>query len=404
MKIIQINTSANVGSTGRIAEDIGSVLIKNCHESYIAFGRRMQPSQSKLIRIGNKLDNYMHGMNTLLFDRHAFASRKASLKLVRHIERIQPDAIGLHNLHGYYLNIEILFRFLKESNIPVLWTLFDCWAFTGHCTYFDDISCLKWKTHCNNCPKYKNYPASLFTDNSSRNFEDKKALFTSLNNMELVVHSNWLAGLIKQSFLGHLKINVTPTAVDMQVFRPVESNLRKKYNLDNKPILLGCANIWTNRKGFEDFIELNKLLKQKFNIVMVGLNNQEMKKIPKSILGLKRTDSLQELVEWYSIADIFVNPTSQDNFPTTNLEAIACGTPVITYDTGGSPEAVDENTGCVVKKGDVAGLAKAVIELNSRNRAELQVLCRARAEKLFNKDLRYLDYIHLYEELVSRSV
>lgn len=401
MKILQINSVVNSGSTGRIMEDIGRVLMANGHESYIAYGRADRPSESKLIKIGSKWDNYVHGAYTLLLDRHGFASQKATKALIKKIDQVQPDAIGLHNLHGYYINIEILFNYLKKINVPVLWTLFDCWTFTGHCSYFDDINCEKWKTQCEKCPKYHNYPKSLFFDNSFKNFRDKKALFTSLDQLEIVVHSNWLAGLVKQSFLKETKVHVTPTALDLNVFKPVESELRAKYNLGQKKIILGCANIWTARKGLKDFIELEKIVDDAYKIVLIGLNDQELKDIPASILGLKRTESLKELVEWYSLAEVFINPTSQDNFPTTNIEALACGTPVITYDTGGSPEAIDEQTGIIVEKGDVDGLAKAVLQIAEKDQAQLTKRCRQRAEQNFNKDTRYLDYLGFYKELVN---
>ncbi len=404
MKILQINSVVNSGSTGRITEDIGRVLMANGHENYIAYGREDRPSESKLIKIGSKWDNYVHGAYSMLFDRHGFASKNATADLIKKIDQIQPDAIGLHNLHGYYLNIEILFNYLKKINIPVLWTLFDCWTFTGHCSYFDDVNCEKWKTQCEKCPKYNHYPKSLFVDNSFKNYQDKKVLFTSLNKLEIVVHSNWLAGLVKQSFLKETKVHVTPTALDLNVFKSVKSDLRTKYNLGQKKIILGCANIWTNRKGFKDFIELEKRIDDNYKIVMIGLNDNELKQISSSVLGLKRTESVNELVEWYSLADMFINPTSQDNFPTTNLEALACGTPVITYKTGGSPEAIDQQTGIVVEKGDVDGLAKAVLQISERDQAQLKNLCRARAEKNFNKDTRYLDYLKLYEQLLRSTL
>ena len=200
MKILQINTTVNTGSTGRIAEDIGKVLMANGHESYIAFGRGNQSSQSNLIRIGSKMDFFLHGLRTRFFYRHGFGSKKATEQLIKEIDKIKPDAIGLHNLHGYYLNIEVLFEYLKSNHIPVLWTLFDCWAFTGHCTYFDDIDCKKYQTQCGKCPKIDKYPSSLFVDNSFKNFTDKKKLFTSLANIDFVVHSDWLKGLVKKSY------------------------------------------------------------------------------------------------------------------------------------------------------------------------------------------------------------
>lgn len=400
LRILQINSVANSGSTGRIAENIGLVLQEAGHESYIAFGRESQPSQLDTIRIGSKWDVYAHGAKTLLTDRHGFGSKQATTDFIKRVEKLQPDAIGLHNLHGYYINIELLFKFLKEIQIPVLWTLFDCWAFTGHCSYFDDVACEKWRNQCHHCPKTGSYPKAL-VDGSEYNYRKKKELFTGLENLELIAHSNWLAGLVKESFLKDYNVHVTPSAIDLDTFKRTSSNLQEKYGIEGKKVILGCASIWTNRKGYRDFMELSKKISSDHHIVMIGLNEKEIKGLHRNILGIKRTESIQELAQWYTLAEVFVNPTSQDNFPTTNLEALACGTPVITYNTGGSPEAIDETTGYVVEKGNVKGLLDAIQHLEKRNKTELSGACRARAKSLFDKKTRYLDYLKIYERMVN---
>jgi putative colanic acid biosynthesis glycosyltransferase len=402
MRILQINVNVNSGSTGRIAEEIGNVLKENNHESFIAYGRGSGNSSSKLIKIGSKFDNYLHGAKTFLTDRHCFYSKLATKKLIEQIKVIKPDAICLLNLHGYYIHIKVLFDFLNEAQIPVLWTLFDTWAFTGHCTYFDDIDCKKWQSHCNNCPKHKNYPSS-WVDNSYKNFEEKKNIFNSINRMEIVTHSVWLENLVKNSFLKDFKVHVTPSAINLQQFKPTRTNLREKYGLGNKKILLGCASIWTNRKGYYDFNQLSEKIDDEFIIVMIGLNAKEINDLPKKIIGLQRTESIDELAQWYSLAFVFVNPTSQDNFPTTNLEALACGTPVITYDTGGSPEAINTKTGFVIEKGNVDGIVSAINILNTLNYEEISLACRERAEQMFDKRVRYLDYLKILNDLIANT-
>lgn len=402
MRILQINTIVNSGSTGRIAEDIGKVLMANGHESFIAYGRGDRPSQSKLIRIGNAFDVYWHGLQTLLFDRHGFASKKATQDFIKKVEEIKPDLIAFHNLHGYYIHLPTLFEFIKKSSIPVVWTLYDCWAFTGHCTYFDDIDCTKWVDHCHHCPKYKNYPSS-WVDNSFFNFENKKRFFTSIEKMEIVVHSEWLNLLVQKSFLKKYKVHVIHSAINLDLFKYVESNLRNQYKLCHKRVILGCASPWSNRKGYNDFVELSKILSDEFQIVMIGLNPKEIKSLPNHIIGIQRTESIVELAQWYSLACVFINPTSQDNFPTTNIEALACGTPVITYNTGGSPEAVDQLTGRVVPKGDLDGIVNAIHEICSIDRDVWRKNCRARAEKHFDKNKQFLKYLQLYEEMIKNS-
>ena len=401
MRILQINAVANSGSTGRIAEEIGKVLIKEGHQSYIAYGRVANSSTSELIRIGKKYDVYAHGIFTILTDKHGFGSVRATNIFIRKLEKIKPDIIVLHNLHGYYINIRMLFEWINNSGIPVVWILYDCWAFTGHCSYFDDIACEKWKNQCSKCPKYHQYPRSI-NDNSHDNYRLKKSIFNSLDKLEIIAHSQWLKGLIEQSFLGKHQIHITPSAINLQEFKPTESDLRERYKLESKRIILGCASVWSERKGLSDFLELNeKLNSDLYQLVLIGLSKRQIKHVDSNIIAISRTESIKELAQWYSAADVFVNPTTQDNFPTTNLEAIACGTPVITYDTGGSPEAIDSSTGIVVAKNDVDGIVKAIHALELLDYNEMRTKCRSRAEKLYNNETRYFDYLNIFEETLS---
>lgn len=402
MRVLQINAVANTGSTGRIAEEIGNVLMEHGHESYIAYGRGHAKSTSRLLKIGSTKDVYLHGIYTLLTDRHGFSSKGATERLIRQIQSIKPDILALHNLHGYYIHLPTLFDFIRTEQIPVLWTLFDCWAFTGHCSYFDDINCDKWKTHCHSCPKHRQYPGS-WVDNSRQNFENKRSFFTSLKQLELVTHSYWLQALVKESFLQAVPVNVMPSAVNLDVFKPTSSELRNKYQLGSKKIILGCASVWSQRKGLSDFVQLSRLLNAEYQIVLIGLSAKEIMKLPNSILGIQRTESIVELAQWYSLAYAFVNPTTQDNFPTTNLEALACGTPVITYNTGGSPEAIDEYTGFVVEKGDVPDIVKKIDLLGELNYAETSMRCRARAELLYDRKTRFLDYLVIFERMLATT-
>lgn len=399
MRILQINSVANSGSTGRIAEDIGNVLLANGHESFIAYGRGKATSNSNLIKIGSDKNVLFHGAYTLLTDKHGFASRRATEKFVEEVVKINPDLIALHNLHGYYIHLPTLFNFISNNDIPVVWTLFDCWAFTGHCAYFDDIHCVKWKTYCNRCPKYTKYPSSC-VDNSFLNFEEKKRIFTSVSKMEIIAHSKWLGDLVHESFLKEFKVHVTPSAINVDLFKPTISNLRIRYNLGAKKVILGCASTWSNRKGFNDFLSLSYKLDGEYQIVMIGLNTKEIKALPINIIGIQRTESIEELAQWYTLAYVFVNPTSQDNFPTTNIEALACGTPVITYKTGGSPESIDGQTGFVVEKGDVNGILEQIEKLKDLNYNDISRSCRERSENLYDKNHRFNDYLNIFKDLL----
>lgn len=403
-KLLQINSVVNSGSTGRIAEEIGIEAMKNGWKSYIAYGRSALPSKSETIKIGNDWDIKWHGLQTRLFDRHGLASKKATKKLVEKIKEIKPDIIHLHNLHGYYLNIEILFNYLAKTDIPIVWTLHDCWPMTGHCAYFSFIGCEKWKTQCEYCPQKRRYPACYIIDRSYKNYQLKRRLFTCVRKMTLVPVSNWLADIVKDSFLKYYQKKVIHNGVDTTVFWPrISGEIRDKYKIRDKFVLLGVANVWDQRKGLIDFLRLSRLLKDDEMIILVGLTNQQINNLPSNILGIRRTENVHQLAELYSLADLFVNPTREDNFPSTNLEALACGTPVVTSRTGGSPEALTPETGFVVEQGDLAGIRKAIDAIKIKGKSYYSEACRERAVKIFNKNDRYAEYIQLYEQMLEKK-
>jgi len=399
MKIVQINASVNTGSTGRIAEEIGRLLIKNGHESYIAYGRGNRPSASKLIKIGNNWEQELHGLQTRLFDRHGFGSRLATEKFIKEVRRFNPDIIHLHNIHGYYLNIEVLFSYLRSVNKPVVWSLHDCWPFTGHCSYFDFVRCDKWKMQCYACPNKHGYPSSWLLDRSKNNYIRKKELFTGLRSLTFVSPSNWLARNIKESFLRDYSVQVVYHGVDIKVFKPSSSLIKKQYGLSKKRVVLGIANVWSRNKGLDDFIRLRNRLPTEEVIVLVGLNKKQLKNLPAGVVGITRTENAEVLADFYSAADVFVNPTYADNFPLTNIEALACGTPVITYNTGGSSEAVDEETGIISEKGDIDGLCESIQSILGKGKKYYSDSCRKRASELYNAEDRYGEYLELYSKM-----
>ncbi|MGG3560523.1 glycosyltransferase family 4 protein [Neobacillus rhizosphaerae] len=400
MRILQINSVCGVGSTGRIATDIHQLLIEQGHESYIGYGRGEAHNCETAIKIGNKYDNYAHALITRTTDKHGFASKNVTKQFIKKIEELDPDVIHLHNIHGYYINIKLLFDYLKTANKPVVWTLHDCWAFTGHCAYFDYVGCDKWKVGCNNCPEKSSYPSSSFIDNSRDNYINKKDIFNGVENLKIVTPSKWLSGLVKESFLSKYPVEVINNGIDVNIFQPTKSNIRKKYNIEKEYIILGVASMWDRRKGLKYFIELSSKLNDNEVIVLVGLSEKQKEQLPKKIIGITRTNNIKELVDIYSAADVYVNPTLEDNFPTTNLEALACGTPVITFDTGGSGEPIENNTGFVVEKGDIAALVKRINQVkNERNNYKTD--CVKRVLDHYEKESKYRDYILLYEDFFS---
>lgn len=394
MKVFQINTVCGVGSTGRIATDLYHVLEEDGHSCCIAYGRGTAPAGIDSYKIGSTLDVYAHTMCSRLTDGEGLYSSSATKHLVEKIKAYAPDIIHLHNIHGHYLNYPILFQFLKAYGRPVVWTLHDCWAFTGHCAYFDYIGCSRWKEECHDCPQLKAYPQSYGIDRSRENFARKKALFTGIDRLELITPSQWLADLVKKSFLRTYPVQVIHNGIDTTVFKPTPSDFRERYGLQDKKIILGVASPWTARKGLQDFIKLSKMLPEEWKIVLVGLSSKQLKAIPTSILGIKRTNNVLELAQIYTAADVFFNPTYEDNYPTTNLEAIACGTPVITYDTGGSPESVVESCGFVVSKKNLDDTIQSMQGIFSE---KLSIHISA---SFFDKRDRYNRYISLYQKLI----
>lgn len=304
----------------------------------------------------------------------------------------------MHNIHGYYINIELQFNYLKEANKPVIWTLHDCWPFTGHCAYFDYIGCDKWKMGCYDCPQKNKYPSSLFLDMSKKNYIEKKRIFNQIGNITIVTPSEWLAKLVKNSFLNKYDIRVINNGINLDIFKPTMSDFRVNYNIEDKFIILGVANIWDERKGLNYFKQLSDIIDDSIKIVLVGLSEEQKNNLPKNILGINKTNSIQELAQIYSSADVFVNPTLEDNFPTTNLEALSCGTPVITFNTGGSPECVDNSCGFVADKGNINDLLKLILEIKYNGKEIYTKHCRKRAEEKYSRDDRYLDYIDLYNK------
>ncbi len=362
--LIQINTVCN-GSTGKIMGDIQRKAILDGYKTLSIYGRRKGYKDLNCIKVGGFFSFWFHVFLTTLFDKQGSGSYFKTKKIVKILRKENPDIIHLHNIHGYYLNYKVLFKYLKtEYTGKIYWTFHDCYPFTGHCPYFTTVDCEKWKTECKHCPNKKRYPTSLIFDSSKSNYQKKKEMFTGLKNLIIITPSDWLHDLVKQSFLKEYPVVTIHNTINKQIFKPTQDkSVLKKYNIPtNKTIILGVASIWEERKGLQDFIKLSYLLDSNFQIVLVGLNEKQIKKLNKihNITGIKRTENQYELATLYTYASYFVNPTYEDNYPTVNLEAIACGTKVIAYDTGGCKEQIDKNTGFLVPRGDILGILKII--------------------------------------------
>lgn len=352
MKYLFINSVAGFGSTGRIAAEKCRELMKEGHECVLAFGRDKANCQDiPTYQIGSALDYKVHGLRTRLLDDHGFGSGAATRRFLLWAEQYDPDVIWLHNIHGYYIHIGELFSWLKSCGKQIIWTLHDCWAFTGHCAYFDFVGCDRWRTGCHHCPQKGSYPASVGWDNSRSNFERKKQLFTGVPNLRLVVPSYWLEARVKQSFLKDYPVEVVYNTINTDIFKPTPGDFRKKHGLEHKKIILGVASVWDARKGLKDFLALSELLDDRYKIVLIGLSKEQISALPENILGLPRTNSMQQLAESYSAADVYVNPSTEETFGMTAMEARCCGTEAVVYENTACEEIVNQFGGIAVPRG-----------------------------------------------------
>ena len=357
MKVLELN-SYDFFSTGNIMLQIADAARKNGIEVYTA-AKKTQTSLKKGIKynhylIGSRLEHTLNRELSSITDFQDCGSLLATAKFINHIKKINPDIIHIHDIAGYYLNLDLFFGFLKKYKKPVIWTFHCCWAYTGRCIYYDYIKCNKWQTECSHCPQDRNsFPKHLFADFSKHNYLKKKNLFLSLDDLTIVTPSYWLEGEVKKSFFKEKRVVTIHNGINLSDFYPDNSMmLKEKYGITDK-IILGVAAVWSNRKGLSTFIELERKLPKGYKIVLIGLNDRQIKELPKGILGLPKTFSVDELRNWYSCAEVFVNPTMEEVLGLVNIEAQACGTPVITYDTGGSVECVSNDTGFIVEQNNV---------------------------------------------------
>ena len=405
LKIAQINMFP-YGSTGKImlqiakmAREYGYDVLCFATEPFSREGRHKRIKENGLIYYGSFYENTIHNYLGKLLGLNGRFSYFGTKQLVNELKKFSPDIVHLHNLHSFCIDLPVLFKYLKNSRVQVVWTLHDCWPFTGHCAHFTIARCDKWKTGCYRCPQIKAYPKS-YVDTSKCMYAYKRKLFTSVKNMTLVTPSEWLAGLVRQSFLKDYPVKVINNGIDLSVFKPIPSNFREKYGIPkDKFIVLGVAFGWGERKGLDVFIELSRRLEQnKFQIVLVGTDKKVDKQLPKEIVSIHRTQNQTELAEIYTEADLFVNPTREEVLGLVNLEAIACGTPVLTFDTGGSPECIDETCGCVVSCDDIDRLTEEIYRIYNQ-RPYNKEDCVRKAQS-FNNQYKYEMYLKLYQNIL----
>ena len=399
MKVLMVNSVCGIRSTGRICTDLAELIEGAGYECKIAYGRESVPAKYEkfALRIGSKLSVYAHALRARILDEAGFGSKTATRKLIRQIKEYGPDIIHLHNLHGYYLHLGEFFKFLKEYNKPILWSLYDCWSFTGHCAHFDFNGCEQWKQGCVKCKFKQEYPTSLLS-RSAKNYQKKKELFLGLPNLQIIVPSLWMKRMVGDSYLHAYPIRVLPNGIDSQAFGFTKSDFKTKYAIEEEFIVLGVSSFWTQMKGLDVFNRLAEDLdEKKFKIVLVG--KAEEGSLSDKILHIPATNNIKELCALYTAADVFVNPTLQETQGLTTVEAFACGTPAIVFNSGGAAECVDETCGVVVERGDYNNLLATILRMQQGEMSFKEKDCIRIAQKYEAKEL-YQQFIKLYEDII----
>ena len=405
MRIAIINMLSN-GSTGKIMLQIADTARKHGYSAktytptrFLRGKKVAPPDIPNHLSWGSRAEACFHYYVGTLLGRNGMYSHRGTRQLINDLKSFSPDIIHLHNLHMYCINLPMLFNYIKKNNIKVVWTLHDCWSFTGHCPHFTIAGCDKWKTGCHHCPQPRVYP-KMYLDTSKKMYELKEKWFCGIEDMTLVTPSQWLAELVKQSFLKDYPVKVINNGIDLSVFKPTESDFREKYGIENKKIILGVSFGWGYQKGLDVFIELSKRLGDDYRIVLVGTSDATDAQLPENIISIHSTDNQTELAKIYTAADLFVNTTREDTYPTVNMEALACGTPVVTFRTGGCPEIVDESCGSVVEVDDVDAMEKEIIRI-CEEKPYSESACVERA-KTFNMNDRFMEYVELYGKVFEK--
>ena len=397
--LLFINVSLNCGSTGKIVEGIGSLAKSQGWDVYVAHGARyVKESSLKSFQISNKAGEILHFIKSSINDAQGRGSRCSTKKFLKFIDEIKPDVVHIHNIHGCFLNYPLLFQYLREKNIPVVWTLHDCWAMTGHCVHFMRTNCNQWKTQCVKCPQKHDFPSSYLLDRCKNNYTLKKQLFTALEKMRITTVSTWLKGIVEQSYLRKFPVGVVPNGVDTSKFVYTEGDFRKRYKVGEKKLVLAVASGFEERKGIYDFVKLCNMLPKDYQLLLVGTNDNDKKVLPDNVIAVTRANGTADLAAFYSEADVLLSLSYEETFGLTIIEAMSCGTPAIVYDNTAQPELITPETGLVVANGDVEGVKKAIEEVCANGKAYYSKACREHALEYDERKI-YQKYLDLYVQI-----
>lgn len=401
-RLLLINVALNWGSTGKITEGIGTLAQSQGWDVYVAHGARYKdPSNTVSIQVSSRVGEWIHFLGSFLFDSQGLGSRCDTRRFLKKVEKIKPDIVHIHNIHGCFINYPLLFTYLKEHNIPVVWTLHDCWAITGHCTHFMRTNCMKWQKGCNHCPQKRTFPTTCFLDRTERNYSLKKALFTSLQVMHITTVSNWLKGIAEASYLRKYPISVVPNGIKTDLFTREPSDIKERYGIQGKRLLLAVAIGLDERKGLYDYIKLAESLPKDYKLMLVGLTKEEQNSLPKSILSMGRTKGAKELAAYYSAADVLLSLSYEETFGLTIVEAMSCGTPAIVYNNTAQPELITPETGKIVPTGDVEAVIKAIKEICSKPKESYFEACHRHGLE-YDEKMSFQNYLDIYSAILNK--
>ena len=403
MKIIQINSCYGTGSIGRIVRDIDCMLRNYGLDSVCVYAENPQEPPMHGYKMGNPIDKKIHALKTRVEGRQGYGSKMETKRLLRFLDKEKPNIVHLHNIHANYININILFKYLAKKNIVTIITLHDTWFFTGKCTYFTIVKCEKWKKYCKHCPKNKMEVKSWFFDSSSRVFKDKMNKYKAIQKLYLVGCSKWIADCAKKSPLFEKRdIRVINNGVRLNIFRERDhEELKYRSGLSDRFVILGFGNKWLYEENPQ---MLENIIREFHNAIVVLVGCTDMDKAiykkrytSNQLQMISYINDVNELAKEYAKADVFINLTLEDNYPTVNMESICCGTPAITYDSGGSPEmVVHGETGYIIHKYDWDSLKSCILKI--MNGRIDRHFCAEYGRMHFNQEKRYLEYLKLYKE------
>lgn len=404
MIVLQINIESNYGSTGRIVEGIGRLAQSQGIETHVAYSRGANPSRLNTHHIGNKLSQGLHLVRTRVFGDHLKGSGFSTKQLIKLIEKLDPNIVHIHQVHGYYLHVPILFKYLRKSDRKIVWTLHDCWSYTGHCSYYTKIGCQKWLKECHNCPQFSGYPKSYFFDRSKEEFNLKKELFASMQNLHLVAISDWLKEEVSKSILAELPISVIKNGVDLEIFKPIKFNKeleKKKRGITSKNVVIATGTTWNSSKGLEDYKKLGAKLPNNTTLLLVGIPTYLQVGFPNSTICIERTESKEELSLLYNIADVVLSLSYQESFGLTIPEGLACGTPGVAYRNTALKEHISEHTGKLVMTGNIQEASQAIAEVIEVGKSAMSEACISFCHKNYNLKNNYQNYLSLYSQLIA---